>query len=103
MKFQGSLFCSTIMAKVYTYTHDLKIVPSPAASPSHPRNEEGERAEGPSQMSFSSLKIPHRSHTQQLLPVSTSLARTLSHAALNERGHKEVGIFNSSHCCPKPN
>lgn len=100
-KLQDGLFCSTIMAIVNTYTHDLELVVLPLASPAHPRNEEGQGAEDISQMRFSSLKRKRNPHPETSTYIS--LARTVPHATLNKRECRQLGIFNSAHCCTKPN
>lgn len=69
----------------------IKTIVLTPASPSHPKNEEGQRAKDISQMSFSSLKT----HIEATPATSAciSLARSVSKATLNERVCREVGIF----------
>lgn len=65
------------------YAHDLNRVASPPASPSHSRNEVGQRTEDTSHMSFFLFKNPtEKSH--QATFAYMSLARTLPHASQME-------------------
>lgn len=97
--FGGSLFAASLWQWL-TGPLVIKRVVLPPASPSHPKNEGGQRAKDTSQMSFSSLKT----HIEATPATSacTSLARTVSEATLNERVCREVGIFLTQHTAAAP-